>query len=419
MKGIKRLGAMALAAAMTITLIAPVSAKASFYYDTDNSAEYKKNDKGEITGKTQTGTKYTNKVTGETYTYDYKAYKSTGDYYKATLYDNGIRKSLIVGTNDYNEIKVNLDPGSTITSIKVSKGKNLITLTQSKFESEVVEPDWDSEAKKFYFRKLTGDKEYIALSELHTPAEWEAAKRVKNSYAYRVYGKKKGNAEVKITVKDAAGKVKTTKVKVPVSDENRRITKVTYAGKALTMDYNKGSNNSGYYAKQSSNKAGNFYVTKKSGKFKVTLGQNYKFIAAYVIKPNPYTTKTDTVDNSSSSHKDVTTTTESIRQYAYGIDLNGDGDFEDTINGINESSYKNKSFVKVGNNRKITLNTIPNKTDKTVVRTYGDQGQYTSTERHMSNSNLATTEVIVVYQDKLTKEFLTETYSIKYRASKK
>ncbi|SDB07727.1 hypothetical protein [Butyrivibrio sp. INlla16] len=419
MKGFKQFGTIALAAALTITFAVPVKVNAT-YYDYNRSAEYTRNAEGEIIDTKTKSSTYTNKVTNESYTFDYATGQSSGDMYKATHYNNGIRKGLVVGINDYNDIRFTLDPGAEVTKIKVTKGKGNINVKQSEFKSEEAQIDRDSETKKYYYRKVNGDKEELTLTDDSTTAEWEAVKRMQNSYEYRVWGKKKGESVVAITVKDAAGATTTTKVKVSVSEDERCITQITYAGKNLKMNYNKGANNNNYYACQSAAKSGNFYVTKKSGKLKVTMGKNYKFIAAYVIKPNAYTTKTQTSDDSTSTFVDKSTTTYATRQYSYGIDLNGDGDYEDTIDGIREQDpeYKNCSFVKVKNNSKISLNTVPYKEDRTTVRTYGETGQYTTTEKETANGNMAYTTVILVCQDKLTKEFVNEEITISLRTSK-
>ena len=417
MKVFRKLGSMALAAAMTITLVAPVNANA-FYSDENNSATYTRNDDGEITRSNTTSSTTTNKVTGATYTYNNETDEETGDEYAASHYSNGIRKKLDVGTNGYASLDVDLNPGDDITSIKITKGSKYITMKKSDEYSEKVHPDWDSDAKQYYFRNLDGTKEYISLASNHTQDEYEAAGRIQKSYSFRIFGKKKGTAEIKVVVKDAAGKSKTSKVKVTVSDDARAITGISYAGKKLLLNHNKGAAVNTYEA-QSTNKAGNYYFTKKSGKFKVTMGKNYKFVNAYVITPNAYTTKTTNDDDSWEGYVDKETTTYAVRQYSYGLDLNNDGDYEDTIDGISERRYRNCSYKKVKNNKNIKLNTVPDKTDITTTNTYGSTGQYSRNSVEKSSSNMADTYVIIVYQDKVTKEFHNYGLTLTYRTSKK
>ena len=60
------------------------------------------------------------------------------------------------------------------------------------------------------------------------------------------------------------------------------------------------------------------------------MNKNYKFVAMYVLKDTDYETKTYTYDNDGKDGSEIE------RKAVGGIDLNGDGDFLDKINGIYE-----------------------------------------------------------------------------------
>lgn len=432
MKGLKQFGAIALAAAMSVTLIAPLSVNASYGYFDDKDLEIYDHDEHGTYKTDEEGNEYfdrtsytdTNRVTGDTYTYDEATGKGSGDSDKAHNYRHDLLKKLTIGTNDFGYYHIDLAPGSTLSKkVKITKGKANITLKEYRTSEDTVNPFYDYDAKQYYFRKQDGSKEYV-LGEDATYAQRQALRRKEYSYSYRIFGKKPGKAELKFKVKDAAGNQKTYKVKITISDDARVFQSLTYAGKSLHLDMNKGANNDNYYSVQSSNKAGNNYVTKKSGKLRCKMGKDYKFIAAYVIKPNDYTTKTD-----SGSFGDYSwSESELVRTASRGIDLNGDGDCEDTINGINEKGigfddedqekavFMDCNFVKVKNNKKIKLNKVPDKEDYKLTVNDG-AASYTRTAK--SKGAFAETRIIIVYQNKITKEFSARTTTLLLKVAKK
>jgi len=394
MKGLKQFGAMAMAAALTITMVAPITARADYqdknydqqentYYDVDYKGAYDADGDFQRTSEI-----ITNKVTGDTATYDYTTKKWNGDPDKAQKDYFGNPKKLQVGVKSNFKLTLTANPGESFDGkIKFKSGKANVSIKKVGTYERDVMPGYDSATKQYYFLKDDGSKEYVGDN---------SSKRTKYSYTYILEGKKPGEAKLQYKING-----KKYKIKVTVTNEARPFATVSFAGKSYQMDYNAGATNSNYYAKQSTNKAGNFYTNKKKGKFRVTMNKNYKFIATYVIKDTDYETKTDE-DGSYIERKSVK-----------GIDLNGDGDFEDTIDGIEEDSFSDKTFVKYKKkNAKIKLNTSFDEIKTNAAWKVGDD---TLKINRTYKGNLAQTEVIVVYQNKLTKAYGMKRFNITYK----
>ncbi len=410
MKGLKQFGAMALAAALTVTLVAPISARADYEdqnYDMQETTFYDYDEHGTYDAEgdfNRTGYTYKNKVTGDTYTYNRGDKWDSDAYRKATKSFFGNPKKVQVGVKNNLKFSLKAESGQAFDGkLKIKSGKANVTVKQvGKIETEVL-PTWDSNAKQYYFAKLDGTKEYVGDLD---DAQWYAKKRIQYQYTYILYGKQAGAAKLQYKID---GKKNT--IKVTVTDNARPFASVTFGGKSYQLDYNAGATNSNYYAKQSSNKVGNFYTTKKSGKFKLQMNKNYKFTAMYVVKDTDY----ETVKNTNWDEG-----TKLARKSTKGIDLNGDGDFEDRIDGISESEFKDKFFVKyTKKNAKIKLNTSFDQLNENGTDYYDENKQYSRKYTHTYKGNTASTRVIVVYQNKITKAFGTQEFKIEYKKNKK
>ncbi|WP_044913747.1 hypothetical protein [Butyrivibrio sp. WCE2006] len=416
MKGIKRIGAMALATAMIISLAVPGSAKAAVYSSTTTVYDIDRQGTSSIENGTVkenvTGTIYRNRITGAAYD---TSTKNADAERAATHYVQDVKK-IEVGTDSYYGLSINPEVGQTLDSVKIKSGKANISIKQSYKYETTVYPSYDSKTKEVYFKKSDNTREVIATSESYpTEEQMKAWKRVDTNYTYRIFGKKPGKAKIEYTVSG-----KKTKVNVTVSDDARVFKAVSYAGKKLTRDLDRNATNANVWTSNTSNKAGINYVTKKSGKFKVTMGKNYKFVKAFVIKSTPYEVKTDADSYSYNSkywsYSRSWSKSQTARQKTTGIDLNGDGDTLDTIYGINENDYSEDTVQVIGNNKKITLDTTPIKDEYTY--TENDNGREYSTVRSSQSNMAEDTRIIVVYQNKITKTFGTDHFDITYRTSK-
>ncbi|MCR5341813.1 MAG: hypothetical protein K6E70_00420 [Butyrivibrio sp.] len=408
-----KLGATALAIALSFTMVAPVTAKADYeddhysvhentFYDRDYNGTY--DEDGDFTATTEI---YKNKVTGDTYTWK-KGEKWDGDAYrKATKSWFGNPKKVQVGVKGAFKFQLSAESGQEFDGkLKVKSGKGLVKVKQlGKTESEVL-PVYDSNAKQYYFTKNDGTKEYVGNL---TQDQVYAAKRTRYSYTYAIYGKKAGSAKLQYKI---AGK--KYKIKVTVTDDSRPFKSITFAGKSYQLDYNTGATNPNYYAKQSSNKAGNFYTNKKKGKFRVTMNKNYKFVAMYVLKDTDYETTNYTYDKNGYDGSSID------RKAVNGIDLNNDGDFEDEIDGITEKSYENVSFTKyTKKSPKIKLNTSFEKIDTNTTR-YDGAGKTNPVKYSQKyTGDVADTTILIVYQNKITKGYGLKTITINYRKAVK
>lgn len=413
MKKVSKLCTMALAAVMAISFAAPINSKAAYptiydtgyetYYDIDESVEYKNNQDGSLTPTTKTVT-YRNKVTGETCVKDARGNTISGDYDKATKsYEYGVPKKITIGTDEYVNYSIRLHEGEKLKSFKVKSGKGCVSIKKAGMSSS------DTSGYSYYYNKPDYDMENYGFDSRYAPSETKTY-----SYVYRLGGRSVGTSVLEIKIKDGVGAIKTLDIKVTVTNDNRVFKSLTYAGKNLLLDLNKDATNKKLLYAQTKNKSGIYYTKKKSGKFKVKMGDNYKFVAAYVVKPNAYKTETDTRKYNSYT----STRTYLEREYSRGIDLNGDGDYEDTINGIRENNFSGCNVKKIGKSAKITLNTIPTQTNTTSYNTDNKTGEVSNYSSSYNNDNIAHTMIIIAYQDKMTKSFSTAMVPVFLRVGK-
>ena len=97
-----------------------------------------------------------------------------------------------------------------------------------------------------------------------------------------------------------------------------------------------------------------------------------------------------------------------------GIDLNGDGDFFDRINGIQETAKSGYTYTKIRNNGKVKLSTVPDSkiADDYYVEQTVDGQPLNKTVKKNYESNMATTTFIVVVQNKRSKEYHSYSFSV-------
>ncbi|WP_035764796.1 hypothetical protein [Butyrivibrio sp. NC2002] len=393
MSKFSKLGASALALALALTMV-PVDANAMVDYN--YSAD----------GKTYTATsKETGKSAGyEKVTWgDYDDYyydRKSGDSDYATNYY--VPKKVNVQLKCYTDVTIPFSYGQvSISKLKVNSGKANITVKQSGYDKnindtyETYTENADGTSKRYYTDPATGAKTEITDSNKENLYNWGSA-------TIRVYGKKAGKSVISFQINDANGnKVATKKITVTVKENASAFKNVTFAGKKLIEADGKHTYdniNDGYD-----------FTTKKSGKFKVTMNKGFKLKSIYVEKY---------LGEEKYASSDSYTSTRSITTR---LDLNGDGDCKDTIDGISESEKSSYSYEKIKNGKKVKLNTVPSYDyEKLEYKdSKADGTEYTVTNENEYKGNLSSTRFYVVYQDTLTKEWDTSSFTITRRVSKK
>ena len=326
---------------------------------------------------------YTNKANGKTYTVYANGTKVGDDTYRIKSKEAIKRDTVELGY--YKEIKICLPYGqSSISNLKIKKGKGIITAKICKktiVKGEKVQVTKNPDGSYYYRDRLTGEIVNIgSQSEMY--ADYA-------DYKVRVYGKKLGKAVLEYQINDSNGnKIAKKKIKIDVKENGNAIVSATFAGKSLLLDYSKNGNNKNYIYNNGT-KSGAKFTAKKSGKFKVKLSGNYRLKAIYVERLHGYE-KVTPMPGPFYDGWD-------INPISKGLDLNGDGDFNDIIDGFEESKSTTVYYQKIKNGQKIVLNKQPaiggnDYIDKT------DGSRHTLTD----NANTRSTTVYVVYQDKRT-----------------
>ena len=336
---------------------------------------------------------YTNKANGKTYT-KYSDGSKAGDE-DFEIINQYIQKNVTVEEGRYKEIQISLPYGQTsISKLKVKKGKGVIsTKISGKKIVRGVPPKTYTEAggKKYYRDRITGERIYIT---------GEAPLLDYADYTIRIYGKKKGNAKLQFNINDINGNVVAKKnIKIRVSDNGNAVVSATFAGKSLIYDYSKNADNKKYIYYNGTTD-GAMCTTKAKGKLKIKLNKNYRLKGIYLKKSNEF----EDVSYSNTSQYAGTY----AKRKKTSLDLNGDGDCNDVIDGIKESLESSYHYEKVNNGKQITLNKVPTnyENENSVNKTNGE-----TTELYYA-PRTSKTEIIVIYQEKETGIYYTWSKSI-------
>lgn len=376
-----KIGAAALALALTVTFVAPTQVKAWYAYD-DVDIDYTTDADGKRT--------YKNNATGKTWTDEDDAATEA-----AARNVEFAQDSIDVETNTYTEFSITTKRGETqIDKIKAKSGKGNISFkVVSKTESYKDKTfkdvcSTDSNGKYYYYYQ--GKKIEIPEADLEKSAAYV-------SVTLRVYGKNVGKTVLQYKTKDKDGKViANKKLTINVKDNASAITKITYGGKlvyssSLTdIDVKSYDGKYGYGRYTGEPSLYGTYVTKKSGKIKVTAGKGYKVVAIYVQKDNDYELNEDGsyVNKKSNNGFKVGTKT-------FGI------------TGDDEATY---TWSKIKNGGKLTLSKVPDSKSAPYTK---DTAAYTG-----YSSNFATTTVKVIVQNKKSKKFSEQQIGITLRLKK-
>ncbi|WP_026658798.1 hypothetical protein [Butyrivibrio sp. AC2005] len=348
MKGLKQLGAMALAAALTITLAAPLSANAEVItnYDADGHA-----------------VSYTNEDTGKTSKF----------YDEVTTED----KAITIATQNYGAVKyfrttavyakfANFKSNKKGLKVKVIKKDEY---TDPNKDTRRDYDDWDDD--NYYYKNANGD--WITVPN----KDWDKLPKGKDwgEYTVRLYAKKAGTYKLKYDaiLKDGTTVKKT--LKVIAKADGSAIKSVTFGGKVIAQTFSDDKIDPNTLWTKN---WGMYVTTAKSGKIRVTMNKDFKLkkieVGTPIYKEIPGTAE----DNFTKRYEDA----------AYASSLERYNDM--TI-----------SWKKVKNGKKIKLNK-----DDSYVHTY------LKTHNYIDKETSTFTYIRITYYDKKNKETRREYFGL-------
>ncbi|WP_026658519.1 hypothetical protein [Butyrivibrio sp. AC2005] len=265
MKGLKQFGAMALAAALTITLAAPISANAEVITE----YEYKDG--------VRSAKSYTNEDTKETL--------STADYYGIGKSDVELHfpKTITIATNTYGNRHV-FDTTADVAKFANFKSNKKALKVKVVSTNELTDSDKDpvydylsKDGKTFYYRNVE-DKIVSTTDEAALPKgdSW-------GSYTVRFYTKKAGTYKLKFDAILKDGTTVKKSIKVIAKADGYPFKSITFAGKSLaqSLDADAAATNELW-----SKGFGKFTTTAKSGVIRVTMNENFKLKKIEVGTPD-------------------------------------------------------------------------------------------------------------------------------------
>ena len=295
MRKISKLSATALAMALSITLIAPLSANAQVIRTWEND------DKG-----FQKDTTYTNEDTKKSLSEKDGFYTARRKYNPLTDETiDGIRfaleselKTKTIATKSYNETELFVTSADTakLENFKSNK-KGLKVKVISKYEytdtdpSEIKAPCYDYEDKErnAYYKNINGEIIKDG-SEDHKSCPKGADF---GSYIVRFYAKKAGTYKVSYDAKLKDGTTVKKKFKVIAKEDGAAIKSVTFGGQLLdvTADTDSFDKSDRVWAKG----YGINTTSKKSGKIRVTMNKDFKLKKIEIGTPSIQ--KTEDIDS--------------------------------------------------------------------------------------------------------------------------
>ncbi|WP_408071839.1 hypothetical protein [Butyrivibrio sp. JL13D10] len=392
MSRFSKVGATALALALSLTMVAPITANAEVNWTREKDGTKEK----EIGYDYEADKPITEQVDAYKYTYTNEDTKESFVVEKADEEDeasykiiNALEselKTFTIATKSYNETK------SFSTTVDVAKyanfksnKKNLKIKVIS--QREYTDPDnpktndyfysdyrtFTDKDGNYYYRDVNGKLAKVEKDKVDTdaPKGYDYG-----NYTVRFYAKKAGKYTVTYDAVMKDGKTVQKSFQVIAKEDGAAIKNITYAGKtvAQSLDSDKAAENK-LWAKN----YGNNTTTLKSGKLKVTMNKDFKLKKIEVGTPS-IETKTE---------KDWTSTKYTVANSS--LDTNEYG--------------ATCTWKKVNNGKKIKLS----KVDDSAV----DMGGYNAkTTTFSSKATSTTTYIRVTYYDKKNKTTERATYTI-------
>ncbi|WP_022761191.1 hypothetical protein [Butyrivibrio sp. AD3002] len=370
-----RMGAAALVAALSFSMVAPISANAEIMKNYDAA--------------TDTYT-YCNEDTNEVVTFKADEGKMEDT---SLLYNE--KKVYYVNVGQYMEIpSIYTTPDVVKFTGFKSSSKNLKLRMYDSFEATNT-----GSPKYAYYKKVDGKKLYFYrdVNGNMQSAEWDALKEMyKGSGWYRLqfYAKKPGKYKVNFNAVNAQGAVVANKsITIIAKADTRAIKSITFAGKNVLKDTDGDGRDDyrNYYAK-----TGN-YTTKKKGKLVVTANKGYKIkkleISSAVVAA-------DKPDDGWEGTKNKGTEE---------VDLNGNGRTDDVVNGQSEKSV-NRVWKTIKNKKTLKLSTTSE--DAEVDYSLVNKKDNSKTKVRKTNGIIHPTFLRVTYYDTKNKRTVREVYEI-------
>ncbi len=334
-----------------------------------------------------TKTVYENSVNGKTS--DSKEDVTDGDI--------AIPSTLVINTKSWYDLNLAFNGGNVgIKNVKSSK-KKVATVTLADESKTIVSTNKtifrDSKKGKYYYEGAYEERVYVDGPNAIVNASYGSA-------TVRIYAKKKGTSKLSFNIVNKDGKVtgkKTITIKVKDTTPFKTL---TYAGKNLIYDPVEGKEDKNYiyYGRNYDKDASlGYYTTKAKGELVVKMNDGYKLVKIEVGKlfQEKIASNLDVNSNKSryaTNKRKVEKYTDEDQFNSYSglqtdehyVDLNGDGDYLDIVNGVKEWDVDFK-YTTVRNKSKITLSKVKEET-KYSSKTYNNSA-YVSQEKTDANGN--------------------------------
>ncbi|WP_026525974.1 hypothetical protein [Butyrivibrio sp. MB2005] len=355
---------------------------------------------------------------------------------------NSFQSAIMVKKGEITYLRVALSGGDTeISNVKSSKKKIAKVSVYKKMSSDTttnkdnvqIRPEKDPSTGKttytVYYCTTVGAKVVVGTFDDRDKAE-EAAKGAEMTASsavryIKIVGNKTGKSKLTFNIKNKNGNVSKVSTTINVVDDTSIYKTLSFGGQSLLeKDLDKKS----FYAIPDNY----FYTTKAKGKLVAKANKNFvikKIEKGVLYTENDTRGLDDTIYDEDGDPVGKYSDTYSAYSYSgkkttHKVDLNGDGDFDDTINGVYEDRVSYKwSKIKSGKTLKLS----------TVGESYGSSSSYTYKYEYYKNrkgenrsvSNVekdrnfdATTAIRITYFNKITKQYGTDTFYITRSVSK-
>ena len=338
-------------------------------------------------------------------------------------------KGIRIKKGETTYLRVNLSGGdTTIKNIKSSKKKIATAKLYKKMSCEV-SSNSDSATYKTNYNATTGAVESytvyyyttigakVVVGTYTTTEERDNALKTVNadsSSAVRYIeldAKKAGKSNLTFDIVNNNGAVSKVKTTVYVVDDMNVLKTFSLGGKSLLDDYSKSNNLN--YGKREHDTLWNVYG-KSKGKLVVKANANYQIKSIEVGKlyKTPYTEGLAGTDRWGKPYDRSATYSaynETGVDTVHRADLNGDGDFDDVVDGMSESNVSFK-YSKVKSGKTVKLSTIGYDYDSALSYTKKEEKNrkdqvITYSEKDTTRNLYAPTSIRITYFDKLTNTY--------------
>ncbi len=224
----------------------------------------------------------------------------------------------------------------------------------------------------------------------------------------KIDAKKPGKTNLTFNIINKNGNVSKVKTTIHVVDSISVFKTLSFGGQSLLFDNDETNN---LYVS-----SGDLYLytTKAKGKFVAKTNKNYviKSIEMGTLYTENYNMGISGKDREGKDYdySDIYSSYSSSGKYTtHRVDLNGDGDFDDIINGINES-YVYYKYKKIKSGKTVKLGTVGDNQNSSLSYTYKDlknrKGELRSYSRNVKTRNfVAPTSFRITIYDKITKSY--------------